>query len=116
MGDEKKRKELLGDVLEDIYDKLKFLKEEIDSIKNHMIKLTLQGNDIMQVLREENEYVEENEDVIESVKINRMKNFDKDIYIESLINFLKSDEDFQELQDLLDEYGDDITLDQHGES
>jgi predicted CopG family antitoxin len=110
VGDKKKKEELLGDILEDIYDKLKFLKDEIDSIKEYMIKLTLQGNDIMQVLRE-HEYSD-----IEPIKINRMKNFDKDIYLESLINFLESDDDFQALQDLLDEYGNDITLNQHGES
>jgi hypothetical protein len=105
---DKKREEKLGNILEDIYDKLKFLKEEVDNLREHIIKLTLQGNDIMKTLRES--------DDIEVLKIDKIKEFDKDIYIESLISLLETDKDFKDLQDLLDEYEDELSLDQYGES
>jgi hypothetical protein len=103
--DEKK----MEDIIEDIYEKLHFLKDEINAIKEHAIKMTLQGNKIFKILNGDDEN-------IDAVKVEKFKEFDKDFYLESLLSFMSKDKDFKDLQDILDKYEKEISIDQHGES
>jgi hypothetical protein len=103
--DEKK----MEDIIEDIYEKLHSLKDEINAIKEHAIKMTLQGNNIFKILNGDDEN-------IDAVKVEKFKEFDKDFYLESLISFISKDKDFEDLQKILDKYEEDISTDQHGES
>jgi len=103
--DEKK----MGDIIEDIYEKLHFLKDEINAIKEHAIKMTLQGNKIFKILNDDDKD-------IDVVKMEKFKEFDKDFYLESLLSFMSKDKDFKDLQDILDKYEKEFSTDQHGES
>ena len=103
--DEKK----MEDIIEDIYEKLHSLKDEINAIKEHAIKMTLQGNNIFKILNGDDEN-------IDAVKVEKFKEFDKDFYLESLLSFMSKDKDFKDLQDILDKYEKEISIDQHGES
>jgi|TARA_R100001594_G_scaffold52125_2_gene85643 hypothetical protein len=107
-GDNREKK-TLGDLIDDIYDKINFLKSEISDIKDHAIKLTLQGNKIHQMLSDD-------KDEITISKIKKLKDFDKDFYLESLITFISKDKDFEDLQKILDKYEEELSIDQHGES
>ena len=107
-GDNREKK-TLGDLIDDIYDKINFLKSEISDIKDHAIKLTLQGNKIHQMLSND-------KDEITISKIKKLEDFDKDFYLESLITFISKDKDFEDLQKILDKYEEELSIDQHGES
>ena len=107
-GDNKEKK-TLGDLIDHIYDKINFLKNEISDIKDHAIKLTLQGNKIHQMLSDD-------KDEITISKIKKLKDFDKDFYLESLITFISKDKDFEDLQKILDKYEEELSIDQHGET
>ena len=107
-GDNREKK-TLGDLIDDIYDKINFLKSEISDIKDHAIKLTLQGNKIHQMLSDD-----KNEITISKIK--KLEDFDKDFYLESLITFISKDKDFEDLQKILDKYEEELSIDQHGES
>ena len=98
--DEKK----MEDIIEDIYEKLHSLKDEINAIKEHAIKMTLQGNNIFKILNGDDEN-------IDAVKVEKFKEFDKDFYLESLISFISKDKDFEDLQKILDKYEEDISTD-----
>ena len=103
-------KKTLGDLIDDIYDKINFLKDEIKDLKDNSIKLTLQGNKIFQLLNDDDT------GEITLSKVEKLKDFNKDFYIESLISFISKDKDFDDLQKILDKYEKDISIDQHGES
>ena len=105
----KKEQKTLGDLIDDIYDKINFLKSEISDIKDHAIKLTLQGNKIFQMLNDD-------KGEITISKIKKLEDFDKDFYLESLITFISKDKDFEDLQKILDKYEEELSIDQHGES
>ena len=107
-GDNREKK-TLGDLIDDIYDKINFLKSEISDIKDHAIKLTLQGNKIHQMLSDD-------KGEITISKIKKLEDFDKDFYLESLITFISKDKDFEDLQKILDKYEEELSIDQHGES
>ena len=107
-GSEREKK-TLGDLIDDIYNKINFLRDEISDIKDHAIKLTLQGNKIHQMLSND-------KDEITISKIKKLEDFDKDFYLESLITFISKDKDFEDLQKILDKYEEELSIDQHGES
>ena len=48
----KKEQKTLGDLIDDIYKKLHFLKEDLTDLKEHTIKLNLQGNKIHQIIND----------------------------------------------------------------
>ena len=103
-------KKTLGDLIDDIYNKINFLKSEISDIKDHSIKLTLQGNKIFQILNGDDD------GEITLSKVEKLKEFDKDFYLESLISFISKDKDFEDLQKILDKYEKELSSDQHGET
>ena len=105
----KKEQKTLGDLIDDIYNKINFLRNEISDIKDHAIKLTLQGNKIFQMLNDD-------KGEITISKIKKLEDFDKDFYLESLITFISKDKDFEDLQKILDKYEEELSIDQHGES
>ncbi len=105
----KKEQKTLGDLIDDIYNKINFLRDEISDIKDHAIKLTLQGNKIFQMLNDD-------KGEITISKIKKLEDFDKDFYLESLITFISKDKDFEDLQKILDKYEEELSIDQHGES
>ena len=107
-GDNREKK-TLGDLIDDIYNKINFLRDEISDIKDHAIKLTLQGNKIFQMLNDD-------KGEITISKIKKLEDFDKDFYLESLITFISKDKDFEDLQKILDKYEEELSIDQHGES
>ena len=107
-GSEREKK-TLGDLIDDIYDKINFLKSEISDIKDHAIKLTLQGNKIHQMLSDD-----KNEITISKIK--KLEDFDKDFYLESLITFISKDKDFEDLQKILDKYEDELLTEQYGDT
>ena len=107
-GSEREKK-TLGDLIDDIYNKINFLRDEISDIKDHAIKLTLQGNKIFQMLNAD-------KGEITISKIKKLEDFDKDFYLESLITFISKDKDFEDLQKILDKYEEELSIDQHGES
>jgi len=107
-GDNREKK-TLGDLIDDIYNKINFLRDEISDIKDHAIKLTLQGNKIFQILNDD-------KGEITISKIKKLEDFDKDFYLESLITFISKDKDFEDLQKILDKYEEELSIDQHGES
>ena len=105
----KKEQKTLGDLIDDIYSKINFLRDEISDIKDHAIKLTLQGNKIFQMLNDD-------KGEITISKIKKLEDFNKDFYLESLITFISKDKDFEDLQKILDKYEEELSIDQHGES
>jgi len=104
-----KDKKTLGDLIDDIYDRLFKLNDELLILKDHSIKLTTQGNKIIKML------LLEDKDVNKS-SIELMEDFDKEYYIESLIRVLINDSDFKDLQKLLEDYSDELSLNQYGEA
>ena len=104
----KKDRKTLGDLIDDIYKKLHFLKEELTDLKEHTIKLTLQGNKMHQII---NDNKKDN-----VAKIKELKEFDKDYFLESLITFMSKDKDFEDLQKILDKYEDELLTEQYGDS
>ena len=72
-GSEREKK-TLGDLIDDIYNKINFLRDEISDIKDHAIKLTLQGNKIFQMLNDD-------KGEITISKIKKLEDFDKDFYL-----------------------------------
>ena len=104
----KRDKKTLADLIDDIYKKIYFLKEELTDLKEHTIKLTLQGNKIHQILNDKKK-----DDVS---KIKELKEFDKDYFLESLITFMSKDKDFEDLQKILDKYEDELLTEQYGDS
>ena len=110
MKKDKKENKTLGDLIDDIYNKLNFLRDEIQDLKSNANKLTLQGNKILKLLLlEEEKNYDKNE-------VETMKDFDKEYYIESLIRVLVSDKDFADLQKLLEEYENELSINQYGEA
>ena len=107
-GSEREKK-TLGDLIDDIYNKINFLRDEISDIKDHAIKLTLQGNKIFQMLNDD-------KGEITISKIKKLEDFDKDFYLESLITFISKDKDFEDLQKILDKYEDELLTEQYGDS
>ena len=103
----KKQEKILADVLEDLYKKIHFLKDEILNLKNHVIKLTLQSNKIYDNLETEEKEIK---------NLKKLEEFDKEFYIESLITFMLKDKDFEDLQKILDKFEDELLLEQHGET
>jgi hypothetical protein len=101
--------ENLNDILEDIYSKLKFLKDELADHTEHLAELTQQGNEIIEFLTRDVE-LDDNFKVIDDKKINL------NIYIEDLLTTLTTNKDLIELKKLLDKYADELTLNQYGES
>ena len=105
----KKEQKTLGDLIDDIYDKLFKLNDELLILKNHSAKLTLQGNKILKmILLDEKDVSKSNVEIMEE--------FDKEYYIESLIRVLVNDGDFKDLQKLLEDYSDELSLNQYGEA
>ena len=105
----KKDNKTLGDLIDDIYDKLFKLNDELLILKDHSAKLTLQGNKILKmILLDEKNVSKSNVEIIEE--------FDKEYYIESLIRVLVNDGDFKDLQKLLEDYSDELSLNQYGEA
>ena len=105
----KKEQKTLGDLIDDIYDKLFKLNDELLILKDHSDKLTKQGNKIIKML------LLDEKDVSKS-NIEIMEDFDKEYYIESLIRVLVNDGDFKDLQKLLEDYSDELSLNQYGEA
>jgi len=105
----KKDRKTLGDLIDDIYKKLHFLKEELTDLKDHAIKLTLQGNKIFQIFNDD-------KGEIMISKIKEFEDFDKDFFLESLITFMSEDKDFEDLQKILDKYEEELSIDQYGDS
>ena len=103
-----RNKKTLADLIDDIYKKIYFLKEELTDLKEHTIKLTLQGNKMHQILNDKKK-----DDVS---KIKELKEFDKDYFLESLITFMSEDKDFEDLQKILDKYEDELLTEQYGDS
>ena len=79
-GSEREKK-TLGDLIDDIYNKINFLRDEISDIKDHAIKLTLQGNKIFQMLNDD-------KGEITISKIKKLEDFDKDFYLEYIQNII----------------------------
>jgi hypothetical protein len=105
----KKDNKTLGDLIDDIYNKLFKLNDELLILKDHSAKLTLQGNKILKmILLDEKDVSKSNVEI--------MKEFDKEYYIESLIRVLVNDGDFKDLQKLLEDYSDELSLNQYGEA
>ena len=105
----KKEQKTLGDLIDDIYDKLFKLNDELLILKDHSAKLTLQGNKILKmILLDEKDVSKSNVEIMEE--------FDKEYYIESLIRVLVNDGDFKDLQKLLEDYSDELSLNQYGEA
>jgi len=109
MGDDKKQKELINNTLDDIYVKLKVLKDEISDHAEHLLELTQQGNEIIEFLTKQVE-LDDNYKLIDDKKI------DLNIYIEDLLTTLTTNKDLKELKELLDEYADELATNQYGES
>tara|TARA_A100001391_G_scaffold119220_1_gene81112 strand:+ start:523 stop:891 length:369 start_codon:yes stop_codon:yes gene_type:complete len=101
-------KKTLADLIDDIYKKIYFLKEELTDLKEHTIKLTLQGNKMHQILNDKKK------DNVSKIK--ELKEFDKDYFLESLITFMSKDKDFEDLQKILDKYEDELLTEQYGDS
>ena len=105
----KKDNKTLGDLIDDIYNKLFKLNDELLILKDHSAKLTLQGNKILKmILLDEKDVSKSNVEIMEE--------FDKEYYIESLIRVLVNDGDFKDLQKLLEDYSDELSLNQYGEA
>ena len=105
----KKEQKTLGDLIDDIYNKLFKLNDELLILKDHSAKLTLQGNKILKmILLDEKDVSKSNVEIMEE--------FDKEYYIESLIRVLVNDGDFKDLQKLLEDYSDELSLNQYGEA
>ena len=102
-----RNKKTLADLIDDIYKKIYFLKEELSDLKEHAIKLTLQGNKMHQIINDKKDNVS---------KIKELKEFDKDYFLESLITFMSKDKDFEDLQKILDKYEDELLTEQYGDS
>ena len=105
----KKEQKTLGDLIDDIYDKLFKLNDELLILKDHSAKLTTQGNKIIKMLLLDEKDINKSD-------VEMMEDFDKEYYIESLIKVLVNDGDFKDLQKLLEDYSDELSLNQYGEA
>ena len=105
----KKDNKTLGDLIDDIYNKLFKLNDELFELKNHSAKLTTQGNKIIKMLLLDEKDINKSD-------VEMMEDFDKEYYIESLIKVLVNDGDFKDLQKLLEDYSDELSLNQYGEA
>ena len=105
----KKEQKTLGDLIDDIYDKLFKLNDELLMLKDHSAKLTTQGNKIIKMLLLDEKDINKSD-------VEMMDDFDKEYYIESLIKVLVNDGDFKDLQKLLEDYSDELSLNQYGEA